>query len=123
MRSSTCKFCNAKIGWFADGSRRIPATWKDSYYDIHSTFENTAAVPQGAEIHRGRLCEKDKKQQSDWENVFNASPTSSSPSWLDKELRELIFEWHPDRNPNGLDANAITASLIALRDRLRVARE
>ena len=35
-----------------------------------------------------------------------------------RELRELLFQLHPDRNPEGLDATQVTAVLSALRDRL-----
>jgi hypothetical protein len=35
------------------------------------------------------------------------------------ELRDLIFQFHPDRNPAGLDPATVTRELIKLRDRVR----
>lgn len=46
-------------------------------------------------------------------------PAANGGGVTDAELRELIFQFHPDRNPGGLDPAAVTRELIRLRDRVR----
>ena len=46
---------------------------------------------------------------------FKAARSKQSPADLDYQVKELIFAFHPDRNPNGLDGNKVVAALNRLR--------
>ena len=50
-----------------------------------------------------------------------ASANGLSTDDVSKRLKDLIFRFHPDRNPGGVDGDAITRELIALRFDLEVA--
>lgn len=50
-------------------------------------------------------------------------PTRSARSGLDvarvrDELKRIVVRFHPDKNPGGLDANAVCAELNSMRDRI-----
>ena len=66
------------------------------------------------------------RQIVELEGALAASQGQAAPNGLvvvdvSKRLKELIYQFHADRNPGGVDGDAITRELIALRFDLEVA--
>lgn len=70
-----------------------------------------------AENERLRDILKIRESQLRWEREWR--PQSSASGVTDRELRDLIFEFHPDRKPGGLDPTVVARALIKLRDKAR----
>lgn len=47
---------------------------------------------------------------------------ATDPKALANEIRSVMVALHPDKNPEGLDANRVVAELSGLRDRVLAAR-
>ena len=59
-----------------------------------------------------------RKRMAELELDRSASSRSSSEYDVAGALRDLIFQFHPDRNPQGVDATRVVQALNTLRGRV-----
>jgi ssDNA-binding Zn-finger/Zn-ribbon topoisomerase 1 len=82
--------------------------------------ENVDVTMQDMASRMAGLEDEVKQLRIDVQQMKRGGNASSPPRATDvsRLLRDLIFRFHPDRNPAGLDAGAVVAELNLLRGKV-----